>query len=115
MKQLSRTAALGSLALLLGLGLVWSGLAQPSLASAQETQQTFKRGDSHAEVPAVRGKRQQEAERMLKDAGFDLIQVYEVDTDKKGLANVVRDQKPLPGKDVSTNMVIKITVYRYAP
>jgi beta-lactam-binding protein with PASTA domain len=75
----------------------------------------IRSSETEAEVPNVKGKRQAEAELILKQAGFDSIQIYETDTDKRGLANVVRDQLPIPGKTVGVGVMIKLTVYRYAP
>lgn len=94
------------LALLLGCALL-AAYAPPAWC--------IRTSETEAEVPNVKGKRQAEAELILKQAGFDSIQIFETDTDKRGLANVVRDQLPLPGKTVGVGAIIKLTVYRYAP
>lgn len=71
--------------------------------------------ETTVDMPNVKGKRQAEAELILKQAGFDNIQIFEADTDKRGLANVVKDQLPPPGRTVGVGVMVKLTVYRYAP
>lgn len=75
----------------------------------------IRSSETEAEVPNVKGKRLADAEHILKQAGFDNVQVYDTDTDKRGLANVVKDQLPTPGRTVGVGVMIKLTVYRYAP
>jgi beta-lactam-binding protein with PASTA domain len=75
----------------------------------------IRSSETEVEVPNVKGKRLADAELILKQAGFDSIQIYDTDTDKRGLANVVRDQLPTPGRTVGVGVMIKLTVYRYAP
>jgi beta-lactam-binding protein with PASTA domain len=86
----------------------------PGAAPAQ-AQSSLRSGESRVAVPNVRGKRRAEAERILEEAGFSSIQVFEVETDKRGLAGVVKDQLPPPGRELPVSTFMKITVYHYEP
>ncbi len=91
---------------LLGL-LLAPPLAPPALA--------IRSFETEVAMPNVKGKRLAEAEKILKETGFDSIQIYDTDTDKRGLANVVKDQLPPAGREVKVGVMIKLTVYRYNP
>lgn len=90
------------LAAALTLALAWAG--QEALAAP-----------GRATVPDVKGKQLKVALRMLKQEGFDSVNVIGLDTDKRGLGGVVQSQIPPAGAEVSTNVTVKLSVYEYAP
>ncbi|MBI4797205.1 MAG: PASTA domain-containing protein [Desulfarculus sp.] len=89
-------------ALALALALAWAG--QPASAAS-----------GRATVPDVKGKQVKVALRMLKQEGFDNVNVIGVDTDKRGLNGVVQSQIPPAGAEVHTNATVKLSVYEYSP
>jgi beta-lactam-binding protein with PASTA domain len=97
-------------------GLAWLALWGWGLEAAPaQGQSSLRSGESRVAVPNVRGKRQAEAERILEEAGFSSIQVYDVDTDKRGLSGVVKEQLPPPGRELPVSTIVKLSVYRYDP
>jgi eukaryotic-like serine/threonine-protein kinase len=70
---------------------------------------TVSTGPEQATVPTVEGQQRQQAEKALKDAGFQ-VQVVEQDTDDPAQQNVVIDQDPAGGSQAPTGSTVTITV-----
>ena len=66
-------------------------------------------------LPNVRGKQLKEARYLLRLEGFDKVNIFSVDTDKRGLAGVVQSQLPPAGSVVPVGTTIKLSVYEYSP
>lgn len=66
-------------------------------------------------MPNVRGKQLKEARRILNYEGFDSINLFTVETDKRGLAGVVQSQYPPAGAEVPVSVTVKLSVYEYNP
>ncbi|MFH1035439.1 MAG: PASTA domain-containing protein [Pseudomonadota bacterium] len=68
-----------------------------------------------ATMPNVKGKQLKTAQYLLKLEGFETVNIFTVETDKRGLAGVVQSQSPAAGSVSSVGVTVKLTVYEYAP
>jgi beta-lactam-binding protein with PASTA domain len=68
-----------------------------------------------ATLPNVKGKHLDVAQKLLRLEGFEKINIFTVDTDKRSLSGVVQSQLPPAGAVAPVGVTIKLTIYEYAP